>query len=131
MSDPRQARHLLQVAEEDLSVLRAQKDRTVFIDRVFGFTVQQTVEKILKACICLAGSTYPHTHDLSILFDVLGEGEPDLMEPDAELVKYTAFAGALRYQPADPKMNPLDRERAIALVETLLERARRRLAEKE
>ncbi|MCY3853625.1 MAG: HEPN domain-containing protein [Gammaproteobacteria bacterium] len=130
MSDPKQARHLLQVAEEDLGALQAQKDSTVFVDRVFGFTVQQAAEKILKACICLSGSTYPHPHDLSILFDALGEGEADLMESHAGLVQYTAFAGALRYQPADPKMKPLDRENAIALVEALLERARQRLAEK-
>ena len=69
---------------------------------------------------------YPHTHDLGVLLDRLEESGADLADFHAGLAPYTAYAGALRYQPADPKAHPLDRERAIALVEALLERARRR-----
>ena len=110
-------------------MLRAQKDETFFIDRMFGFTAQQAAEKILKAHICLSGLVYPYTHDLGELFDTLEGSEVDLTEFRAGLVKYTAYAGGLRYEPDDLKAEPLDRDGAIALVEALLEGARRRLAE--
>ena len=95
MSDPKQARHLLQVAEEDLIALRGQGDATVFTDRAFGFTAQQVAEKALKAWICLLGSTYPHTHDLSLLVETLAQHEAEV-EPYTGLVKYTEYAGILR-----------------------------------
>ena len=120
MSDPKQARLLLQVAEEDLDKLRAREDESVFVDRMFGFTVQQAAEKLLKARICLLGLAYPLTHDLGTLMELLSEHGED-MDRFASLVSYTGYAGVLRYQPVDSRAERLDREPAIALVEALLE----------
>ena len=123
MSDPKQARLLLEVAEQDLAMLRAMKDESVFVDRAFGFAVQQAVEKILKAWICVLGSTYPHTHNLEVLMRRLaGRGEE--VESFSGLVGYTPYAGMLRYQPGSPAAEPLGRESAIAHVGALLERVK-------
>ena len=120
MSDLKQARHLLQVAEEDMAMLRAREDPSIFVDRIFGSVVQQVAEKCLKAWICLSGQTYPFTHDLSALLKKLAaQGEE--VERFLDLVDYTDYAGELRYQPVDPHAEPLDREPALALVGALLE----------
>lgn len=121
MSDLKQARHLLLVAEEDMTKLRAREDPSIFIDRMFGSVVQQVAEKCLKAWICLSGQTYPFTHDLNALLRKLSAQGED-MECFEDLVEYTDYAGELRYQPADLHAAPLDRESGIALVGALLEK---------
>lgn len=125
MSDLKQARHLLQVAEEDMAILRAREDPSIFVDRMFGSVVQQVAEKCLKAWICLSGQTYPFTHDLGALLKKLAaQGEE--VEQFSGLVDYTDYAGELRYQPVDPDVEPLDREPALALAGALLETVRSR-----
>ena len=49
MSDPKQARVLLEAAERDVSALRGMGDAAVFADEVLGFHAQQAAEKLLKA----------------------------------------------------------------------------------
>ena len=71
MSDRKQARELMDAAGRDLSALRGMGDTCVFTDEVFGFHVQQAVEKYLKAWIALSGGLYPTTHDLADLLSVL------------------------------------------------------------
>ena len=56
MSDPRQARVLLEAAEFDVSALRGMGDAAVFADAVFGFHVQQAAEKSFKAWLALSGA---------------------------------------------------------------------------
>ena len=128
MSDLKQARHLLQVAEEDMATLRAFEDPSIFIDRMFGWSVQQVAEKSLKAWICLLGQVYPITHDLGVFLKHLSAQGED-MERFERLAEYTDYAGSLRYQLSDPNAVPLDRESDTALVGALLEQVQS-LAEK-
>jgi len=44
MSDPKQARILLEAAERDVSALRGMGDAAVFADEIFGFHVQQAAQ---------------------------------------------------------------------------------------
>ena len=53
------------------------------------------------------------------------------VESFRNLVDYTPYAFEFRYVGVDPYAEPIDREGAIALVEALLERVGRRLAEAE
>ena len=46
MSDPKQARVLLEAAERDISALRGMGDAAVFADEIFGFHAQQAAEKL-------------------------------------------------------------------------------------
>ena len=55
MSDPKQARVLLEAAERDYSALCGMGDATIFADEIFGFHVQQALEKSLKPCLLYMG----------------------------------------------------------------------------
>ena len=126
MSDPKQARVLLKAAERDVSALRGMGDAAVFAGEVFGFHAQQAAEKLLKAWLASLGETYPLSHDLAMLLDLLNTCGMDVARFDA-FVDYTRFAVRLRYAAAESGAKPLDRETAVRGVEALLEEVRRRL----
>ena len=128
MSDLKQARVLLEAAERDASALRGMGDAAIFADEIFGSHVQQAAEKLLKAWLASLGETYPLSHDIASLLDMLRTRGVDIA-PFGELVDYTRYAVRLRYAGADPGVQPLDRDNALRHVKALLEEARRRLAE--
>ena len=103
-------------------------DTAVFADEIFGFHVQQAAEKLFKAWIGLSGETYPLTHDLSELLQILTIRSPDAARFDA-LIDYTPYAVQFRYGAQDAAAEALDRGDALARVEALLEEVRRRLAD--
>ena len=128
MSDLEQARELFRAAERDISALRGMGDAAVFADEIFGFHVQQAAEKLFKAWLASQGETYPLSHDLATLLDMLSTGGADVARFDG-LVGYTRYAVRLRYAGADPGACPLDRPDAVKRVRALLVAVRRRLAE--
>ena len=130
MSDRKQARVLIEAATFDVSAARGMGDAAVFADAVFGFHVQQAVEKSFKAWLALSGATYPLTHDLEELLEMLTAREPDAARFDA-LIAYTPYAVQLRYAGFVPDPVPLDRATAAAHAEALLDEVRRRLDEAE
>ena len=71
MRDLRQARAVLEMAHKDFKALKGMMCREVFDEEIFGFHVQQTIEKSLKAWLALLGKEYPLTHDISALLDLL------------------------------------------------------------
>ena len=117
-------------AERDSTALHGMGDPAVFADEIFGFHAQQAVEKLLKAWLASLGETYPLSHDLASLLDMLGTRGLDVARFD-ELVDYTRYAVRLRYAPTDPGAKPLDRGKTVEQVDALLEEVRRRLAEAE
>ena len=128
MSDLKQARTLLEAAEKDVSALRGMGDVVVFADEIFGFHVQQAAEKLLKAWLASLGEIYPLSHDLASLMDMLRKRGADVFRFDG-LVDYTGYAVRLRYTSADTDSRPLDRGKALAQTEALLEIVGQRLAE--
>ena len=130
MSDLKQARALLEAAERDYSALRGMEDAAVFADEIFGFHAEQAVEKSLKALLALHGQTYPATHDLARLVDMLKAHDAEAARFD-DLVEYTPYAVQFRYIAGDPGAMPLDRDTAVQRVEVLLEEVRRRLEDME
>jgi len=129
MSDPKQARVLLETAERDISALRGMGDAVVFADEIFGFHAQQAAEKLFKAWLASLGETYPQSHDIAALLDILNACGMDVDRFD-EMVDYTRYADRLRYAAADPGATPLDRDTAVRRVEALLEEVRKRLTRK-
>ncbi|MCY3830300.1 MAG: HEPN domain-containing protein [Rhodospirillaceae bacterium] len=127
MSDPKQARILLEAAERDFFALRGMDDDGVFADEIFGFHAQQAAEKLFKAWLSLIGETYPPTHDLVELMEILTPRRPEAARFDG-LIDYTPFAVQFRYGPADAGAAPLDRDAAVRLAAALLEEVRRQLA---
>ena len=116
MSDLKQARVLLEAAEQDVSALRGMGDASVFADAVFGFHVQQAAEKLFKAWLALSGAAYPLIHDLSRLLASLTAREPEAARFNA-LIEYTPYAVQLRYAGFVPDTVRLDRATATAHAE--------------
>lgn len=98
-----------------------------FADEIFGFHAQQAAEKLLKAWLALQGKTYPLSHDLAALLDMLSVGGANVARFDG-LVDYTRYAVRLRYAAADLSAGLLDRPEAIEQVELLLAEVRCHLA---
>ena len=121
MSDAKCARMLLEAADRDPEVLRLMGGKAS--DEVFGFHVQQAAEKGLKAWIAATGETYPLTHDLAMLLDVLAARGLDV-DAYRPLAAYTPYAVAFRYEGVGPDTDPLLRADAIQRVEALLTEAR-------
>ena len=128
MSDPKQAHILLEAAERDVSALRGMGDAAVFADEVFGFHVQQAAEKLFKAWLALLGESYPLTHDLTELLEMLATRESGVQRFDG-LSRYTPYAVQLRYEADDAQAGSIDRGEALGQAEALLEVVRQRLME--
>ena len=126
MSDVKCAKVMVRAAERDLLTLRSMTAGAPV--ESFGFHVQQAAEKAFKAWIALLGETYPLTHSLETLLDLLAD-RGAAVDPFRNLVDYTPYAVEFRHVGVDPDVEPIDREGAIARVEVLLERVGRRLGE--
>ena len=128
MSDVKCARVMYRAAERDVLTLRSMTaDAPV---ESFGFHVQQAAEKALKAWLALLGETYPLTHSIETLLDLLDD-RGAATEPFRSLIDYTPYAVEFRYVGVDPDAEPIDREGAILLVEALLEQVRGELVKVE
>ena len=128
MSDVKCARMLLKAAERDLATLRTMTAEAP--EESFGFHVQQAAEKALKAWIAVLGETYPLTHNIGVLLDLLVDTGTD-PEPFHALMGYAPYAVEFRYQGVPPGTEAIDREGAIELIEALLGEVRGKLAELE
>ena len=128
MSDAKCARMMFRAAERDLLTLRSMTADAP--EESVGFHVQQAAEKALKAWLALLGETYPLTHSLETLLDLLSD-RGAAMEPFRGLVDYTPYAVEFRCAGVGSDAESIDRENALALVEALLVQVRHRLAEAE
>ena len=126
MSDPKQARTLIEAAARDITTARLMASNSDFPDENFGFNVQQAVEKLFKAWIALLGEIYPLSHDLDLLLNRLTGRDPAAVQ-FRNLASYTPFAVEFRYT-GDEVMPPtVDRAEALRQLESLIELVRRRL----
>lgn len=97
MSELEHASRLLVMARKDFDAMRGMIDNPLFADEIFGFHVQQAIEKSLKAWLAVCSIDFPLTHDISRLLGLLEEDGVDvsLFWP---LVQYTVFAVQARYE---------------------------------
>ncbi|MCL5278949.1 MAG: HEPN domain-containing protein [Planctomycetes bacterium] len=120
MKDLEQAGNLLRMAEKDCRALRGMEDAQVFSAEIFGFHVQQAVEKALKAWLCCLGETFPKIHDLDELGTLLEDAGQHIPESFAGLLDFTDFAVAFRYDAFPDLECDMDRRKAIEQVSGLL-----------
>ena len=124
MRDPEHAKLLLGMAWKDLRAARAMLEPETFAEEIFGFHAQQAVEKAVKAWLSLVGRSYPRTHDLGVLLELL-EKSSEAVPLDAwELVELTDFAVQLRYDSYEYDDEPLDRPTIVRQVAILVEHVR-------
>lgn len=120
MSDIKQAQAMLRMAHRDLNALRGMQNAEIFAEEIFGFHVQQAVEKCLKAWMCAVGITYPLTHQISRLLVLLRDAGADV---DAFwwLDEFTIYAHQARYEEGHAAADaPLERENLIQSVGALV-----------
>lgn len=100
----------MSLATQDLAVAQLARPEESISDPAFGFHVQQTIEKSLKAVIAARSSLPPPTHDLVRLIERSGEEHP--FDVDA-LDELSPYATALQQPglPAPPRH--LDRQQAL------------------
>lgn len=111
------ARALLAKASADATVVRELIDNERVADEVIGFHAQQAVEKWLKAVLASRGARFERTHDLDRLLELL---EEQSLAPPAErdeLTALTDYAVTFRYDDPVEYDEPLDRGRAVELVD--------------
>ena len=101
---------MYRAAERDVLTLRSMTAGAPV--ESFGFHVQQAAEKALKAWFALLGETYPLTHSIETLLDLLGD-RGAAMEPFRSLIDYTPYAVEFRYVGAGTGTPPIDRDGAI------------------
>jgi HEPN domain-containing protein len=121
MKDLEQAGNLLCIAEKDYRALSGMKDAEVFSDEIFGFHVQQAVEKALKSWLCSLGVSFPRTHDLDELGAILEEAGGMIPRFVHELLEFTDFAVAFRYEAFPDLEGDIDRNTCIDQVGHLLQ----------
>ena len=129
MADFEHARALLRMAHKDFNALTGMLDNAVFADEIFGFHVQQAVEKALKAWLCIKNTAYPATHDLARLLTLL-ESTGTNVEAFWPLVQFTIFAVQARYEEGITDLDePLIRATEIENVRALLATVENAIAE--
>ena len=128
MVDLKRTRSMLRMAHKDFNALVGMQGNALFADEIFGFHVQQAVEKALKAWLCTCADTYPLTHELARLLAVLENYGADV-EKFWPLVQYTMFAVQARYEEGVSELDePIDRAMEIENVRELLVHVAQRIA---
>lgn len=102
-----QAELLLRKASQDQYIVDVHVRDDQCAVEVYGFHAQQAVEKMLKAVLALRRVSYPYTHLLDTLFDLVAESEPAVKAFD-DLRVLTPFGAELPYGDI-----PLDRTPAL------------------
>jgi HEPN domain-containing protein len=110
---------LLRIAIADLDTAIASSDPAVFREGAWGFWLQQSVEKALKAWLVHLGEIPPPTHDLNRLLRLLEQQAVDTGR-FRSLARLTLFAVQVRYD-ADPQPLGLDRAAFQNQVRQLIE----------
>ena len=116
MSDPKCAKVLLDAAERDILTLRYMGGGVP--PESYGFHIQQAAEKSLKAWLAVLGVTYPLTHNLKTLLDLLAT-QGARTEPYRDLMEFTPFAIEFRYESVDLDIEPIDRTGVLGLLDAL------------
>ena len=128
MKDLEQAKSLLVMADRDYRALRGMEDPAVFSEEIFGFHVQQAVEKALKAWLCALGVPFPRTHDLDELSTLIEEAGQRIPSSFHALLEFTDFAVAFRYEAFPDFEGDVDRHDSTDRVARLLQHVHQILA---
>jgi hypothetical protein len=110
-----EARLLLRKAAQDAVVVRVCIDDPDISDEIAGFHTQQACEKALKAVLSAKGITFPFTHNLVQLLDIVSAANVVVPAKIADVGDWTPFAAFFRYAEWSAAA-PLDRSEALDAV---------------
>lgn len=115
-----QAETLLLKADEDIYLSQTLVADARVSDEIWGFHAQQAAEKLFKSLLASREITFPFTHQISLLTDLLEEHGFDLDDRYLSLISLTPYAAALRYSFVDSSQSvPLDRPAILAIITDL------------
>ncbi len=117
------------MADKDYRALCGMEDPQVFSAEIFGFHVQQAVEKTLKAWLCCLGASFPRTHDLDELAALLEASRQEIPEFLSTLLEFTDFGVAFRYEAFPDFEGDIDRRDCVERVGRLLKHVQRILTQ--
>ena len=126
--DDKQARLLFGLAKREFLFLKATSESEMFYNELFGFHVQQIIEKLFKAWLAILNVAYPHTHDLKLLLNTLNEQQADVAK-FTHLTIYTPCSVQIRYEGMEVEALPVDKNHAIQCLEELFQVVERKLEE--
>jgi len=113
---------LLGRTEEDIRVAELLAERPEFSDEMFGFHLQQAVEKLLKSLLAAHDQSFPFSHNLYDLVDLCQERKITLPDDVDHLCLLTPFATVLRYSSVPVgQIDSLDRKCLLVAVQRLRE----------
>jgi HEPN domain-containing protein len=118
MSVAKLAAQLVRKADEDIHILVMLCDDQHTSDAAWGFHAQQAVEKLLKALLAARGKSFPFTHRLLYLADLVAETGEAVAIHYQPLFDLTPYAVELRYGVIEPATEEvgMDRRNTLALV---------------
>jgi HEPN domain-containing protein len=112
-----QSLKLLEKAAQDEFVLDKLLADPASPEEAIGFHAQQAAEKLLKAVLANAGITYPVTHRLTELIDLINDAGLSFPEHMNDIRFLTPFAVEFRYDILpEERESPFDRKSARDLV---------------
>ncbi len=129
MKDLKHAKQMLLMAKKDFKAMKGMLDPKHFDEEIFGFHVQQAVEKSIKAWISFVGREYPKTHDLSSLLQILSDTQNDTSDL-FEFIEYNTYAVQYRYEAFEMEEPPIDRKAVIKKVGRLIKKISTLLSKK-
>ncbi|MEO5345139.1 MAG: HEPN domain-containing protein [Magnetococcus sp. YQC-9] len=104
------------MAAKDRHALSLMTEASGVAVEIFGFHVQQAVEKGLKAWLCMLEANFPKKHDLKALAFLIRQAGGVIPEEFLPLLSFTDFATTFRYDAYDAFDAPLNREEIVELV---------------
>ena len=116
--DPKYAKELIKIAKGDLgSAKDLQSGKQGRPENVLYLT-QQSIEKCLKAVLCILEKPVLHTHDLEALINLLPKNT--LPQDWNELLSLTEYATVRRYEEGYEILTDEDLRNAIQLGERII-----------
>jgi HEPN domain-containing protein len=98
MKQHEQALLLLNKALEDIALLSEVLSSEKVSDGIVGFHSQQAVEKLLKALLSDSNVSFPRSHNLRLLMDLLADAGCPIPSSLAELDVLTSYGTLFRYE---------------------------------
>lgn len=108
---------LLARADDDIALVRASVGLGEITDTIVGFHAQQAAEKLLKAALARRRVSYPFTHDLERLLELVEEALGESPPGEESIGALAPWAVEFRY--GEVPDDQLDRSLTLALLDGL------------
>lgn len=114
----------LMIAEQDLLLAKTGRTSRKVLYNLLCFHAQQSAEKCVKAVLLFYGHSFPKTHDIANLFNLLRQNNIEIPELIKEAEDLTDYATKTRYPGDYMPIDNKEYKRAIKLAEIVMKWAK-------